>query len=126
MGETTIKTDTNPQEKKKVFYFCDGNDPECGRNICYKRTQDRDGCCKTSKVEHAVNFSRNPDGNYVELEKNIMTGRDVFAETSELKECCIPTEMMPITINAENVYLTIYPQDMLKDDGGYLKEGEVK
>lgn len=73
-----------------------------------------------------MNFSRNPDGNYVELEKNIMTGRDVFAETSELKECCIPTEMMPITINAENVYLTIYPQDMLKDDGGYLKEGEVK
>lgn len=55
-----------------------------------------------------------------------MTGRDVFAEASELKECCIPTEIMPITINAENVYLTIYPQDMLEDDGGYLKEGEVK
>lgn len=121
-----MKTDTNQQEAKKVFYFCDGNDPECKKNICYKRTQDRDGCCKTSKVEHAVNFSRNQNGDYTELEKNIMTGRDVFVEASEPKECCIPTKTMPITINAKNVYLTIYPQDMLENDGEYLKEGEVK
>ena len=76
-----MKTDTNQQEAKKVFYFCDGNDPGCKKNICYKRTQDRDGCCKTSKVEHAVNFLRNSDGNYTELEKNIMTGRDVFCRS---------------------------------------------
>ena len=119
-----MKTDTNSQEQKKVLYFCDGNDPECRRSICYKRMPDGDGCRKTHKVEHAVNFSRNPNGDYTELEKNIMTGRDIFFFFSELKECCAASAAIPITINAENVYLTIYPQDMLKDDGYYLKEGE--
>lgn len=66
MEETTTKTDTNSQKKKKVFYLCDGKVPECKKTDCYKNGGE---CKHTSNVEYAVNFRKGLAGeNYFEKE----------------------------------------------------------
>lgn len=47
----------------RVFYLCNGKDPECKKTYCYKRQPEGD-CRHTSKVEYAENFEKkkNPSG----------------------------------------------------------------
>lgn len=50
-------------EKEKIWFLCNGKDPECKKTICYKN--DKEGKCRhTSKIEYAENFEKkkNPSG----------------------------------------------------------------
>ena len=58
-------------EKKRIWYLCDGERPECSKNFCYKNT-DVNPCRHTSDIEHAVNFTKEERGgriSYREEEK---------------------------------------------------------
>lgn len=42
---------------QKIWYQCNGEDPECKKNHCYKKGY-KDGCRHTSKIEYAESFEK--------------------------------------------------------------------
>lgn len=59
----------------KIWYLCDGEKPDCKKNvlyrkICYREVGNRKhGVCRhTRDIQHAINFKQNHCGNFIEKE----------------------------------------------------------
>ena len=55
------------QNEEKIFYECDGEIQECREEHCYKRNpSDTQACRHTSDINHAKNFYKRLNGNFME------------------------------------------------------------
>lgn len=61
--------EVSEENKKKIFYLCDGEVETCKKNRCYKKAEKTEGLCRhTTDIKHALNFkvAQNGKGNYYE------------------------------------------------------------
>ena len=51
------------EEKKTIWYLCDGEKEDCKKTYCYKNTK-KDPCRHTKDISHAVNFRKESHGGH--------------------------------------------------------------